>query len=193
MTRPDKSKCFLGASVSNLVKNWLHNLLFFYFAKSFYIFSSTNYSPVLILIIEQVWILLTLLRAGEKVLMVPNSEVQFYLMQQCIVSITNVIYAFFHSFCLLRKAVQPFCVIIVREHCFWAGLTMKVTFKSNIGDRWWQYSVRSWGTSTKCVTWEGKGWSQTCSSVPLSQKEVPVSRRDYQKYYHQIRNFDCPP
>lgn len=107
-------------------------------------------------------------------------------MQQCI--FITVIYAFFHSFCLLRKAIQPSCVIIVREHCFWAGLTMKVTCKSNIGDHWWQYSVGSWGPSAKCVTWEGRVISNLFE-YPLSQREVSVSWRDSQKYYYPIRTF----
>ena len=108
-------------------------------------------------------------------------------MQQCI--FITVIYAFFHSFCLLRKAIQPSCVIIVREHCFWAGLTMKVTCKSSIGDHWWQYSEGSWDTSAKCVMGAGKGDLKSVQVPRKSKLKVPVSWRNSQKYYYPIRTF----
>lgn len=64
----------------------------------------------------------------------------------------------------------------MREHCFWAGLTMKVTCKSSVGDHWWQYSVGSWGTSAKCVMGAGEGDLSNLFKGPRKSKlKVPVS------------------
>ena len=66
---------------------------------------------------------------------------------------------------------------------------MKVTCKSSIGDHWWQYSVGSWGTSAKCVIWEGRVISNLFEYPPKSKRGVSLLKRLSKNYFYPIRTF----